>query len=72
MKQNVCSRTERTMRVIIGLVLLSFFIFAEGVARYWGLLGLVPIATVLFKYCPINHLLKIDTCHMKPTRVPPG
>lgn len=65
MKHNVCSTTERVVRMIIGLALLSLLMLLEGAARYWGLLGLIPIATAIFRYCPISHLLKIDTCKMK-------
>jgi hypothetical protein len=65
MRHNVCSTTERVVRVVIGFALLSLLLLLEGTERYWGLLGLVPIATAIFRYCPISHLLKIDTCKMK-------
>lgn len=72
MKQNVCSRTEQIIRVVIGVALLSVLFFVSGPARYWGLLGLVPIATVVFKYCPLNQLLGMDTCRMKTAAARPG
>lgn len=65
MRHNVCSMTERVVRVFVGLALLSLMVLLEGTARYWGLLGLIPIATAIFRYCPLSHLLKIDTCKMK-------
>lgn len=68
MMQNVCSTTERVVRVFIGLALFSLVFLLEGPAMYWGLLGLIPIATAIFKYCPISHLLHVNTCTSKPIR----
>lgn len=67
MTQNVCSNTERTVRVIIGLAILSlvYFLQDHGAVRYWGLVGFIPIGTAVFKYCPISHLLGINTCIMR-------
>jgi hypothetical protein len=67
MLQNVCSTTERIVRVIIGLVILSlvYFLRDEGAVRYWGLIGLIPIGTAVIKYCPISHLFGINTCTPK-------
>jgi hypothetical protein len=65
MTQNVCSRTERIVRAIIGLAILSLFIFLEPPINLLGLFGLIPLATAMFKYCPISHLLGINTCSMK-------
>lgn len=67
MLQNVCSKTERYFRTIIGLALLSLLYFLEAPFSYFGLIGLVPIATAVFQYCPISHLLGVNTCHMKET-----
>ena len=68
MMHNVCSKTERVVRVVIGAALLSLLFFLEGEARYWGLIGLVPIATAAFRYCPISHMLKLNTCSTKPLK----
>lgn len=65
MKHNVCSTTERLVRVLVGFVILSLMLFLEGTARYWGLLGLIPIATAIFRYCPVSHLLNVDTCKIR-------
>ena len=65
---NVCSTTERIVRVVIGLALLSliYFLRDDGAVRYWGLIGIIPIGTAVIRYCPINHALGINTC--KPKR----
>ena len=67
MLQNVCSPTERFVRVIIGLAILSLIYFPrdEGAVRYVGLIGLVPIATAVIKYCPISHVFGFSTCKPK-------
>jgi hypothetical protein len=64
MMQNVCSTTERVFRVVIGLALLSLLYFVNLPLGYLGLIGLLPIATAIFKYCPISHMLGINTCRM--------
>jgi hypothetical protein len=66
MMQNVCSTTERVVRVFIGLALFSLLFLLEGPVMYVGLLGLIPIATAIFKYCPISHMLHVNTCSTKP------
>ena len=67
MLQNVCSTTERIVRVIIGLAILSlvYFLRDEGAVRYWGLIGFIPIATSVIQYCPISHLFGFSTCRPK-------
>ncbi len=67
MLQNVCSLTERVVRIIIGLAILSLLYFwrDEGAIRYWGLLGLIPLATAVIKYCPLSHLFGFSTCKPK-------
>ena len=56
---------DRTLRIVAGLVLLSLFFLLEGNARYWGLIGIVPILTGFFRFCPVYPLLGINTCPMK-------
>jgi len=52
---------EKPARIIIGLAVLSLIFFLEGNARWWGLIGLVPLVTGLAGYCPVNALLGINT-----------
>jgi len=54
---------ERTIRVVIGLVLLSL-VFV-GPKTLWGLLGIVPLATGLLGSCPLYTLFGISTCPRK-------
>ncbi len=58
---------DRLVRIIAGLVILSVFFLAEGNLRWWGLIGLVPLATGLFRWCPAYALLGMNTCGRKAT-----
>ena len=65
MKCNVGHPVDKTVRVILGLALLSLFFFLEGNLRWFGLIGIVPILTVVFGWCPGWALLGINTCKTK-------
>ena len=56
---------DRTLRIVVGIALLSLFFILEGNARYWGLIGIVPILTGTFRFCPAYTLLGVNTCPMK-------
>lgn len=53
---------DRAVRIIVGLVLLSLMVVLEGNARWWGLVGLVPLATGLSGWCPVYLPFGIRTC----------
>ncbi len=61
MKPNV-GGIDKTLRLVAGTGLLALFAFGEGTLRYWGLLGIVPLATGLLNFCPFYPLLGISTC----------
>lgn len=61
MKRNV-GNADRGIRIVVGLVLLSLVFILEGNARWWGLVGLVPLVTGLIGWCALYVLLGIDTC----------
>ena len=56
---------DRTLRIVVGIVVLALFFVLEGNARYWALLGFVPLFTGLFRFCPAYPLLGVNTCPMK-------
>ena len=60
MKSNV-GGIDKILRIVVGLGLLSLLYFLEGNARWWGLVGLVPLATGLINFCPLYTLLGINT-----------
>ncbi len=51
---------DRTIRVIVGLGLLSLVVI--GPQSMWGLVGLVPLLTGIFGFCPAYKLLGMNTC----------
>lgn len=59
MKANV-GGIDRVMRIVLGLVLLSLVVV--GPKSLWGLVGLVPLATGLMRFCPLYPLLGINSC----------
>lgn len=60
MKSNV-GTADRVVRIVAGLVLLSLVFILEGNARWWGLVGVVPLATGLVGWCAIYLPFGIDT-----------
>jgi hypothetical protein len=56
---------DRVLRIVVGLALLSLFFVLEGNARYWGLVGLVPLLTGTFRFCPAYTLVGVNTCPMQ-------
>lgn len=59
MKANV-GGIDRVVRIALGLVLLSLVVV--GPKSLWGLVGLVPLATGLMRFCPFYPLLGINSC----------
>ena len=56
---------DRWLRIVVGLGALSL-VFV-GPKTPWGWLGLLPIATGTFRYCPAYPLLGISTAKKKET-----
>ncbi len=61
MTQNVGS-ADRIFRIVAGLVLLSLLFVLDGSARWFGLIGIVPLATAAMGWCPLYTVLGIKTC----------
>jgi hypothetical protein len=61
MKANVGS-IDRVVRVIAGIGLLSLMFVLEGGARWFGLIGVIPLGTALIGYCPLYSILGVNTC----------
>lgn len=59
MKSNV-GGIDRGLRILVGIVLIVLGL--TGVIGYWGLIGLLPLATGLIRFCPAYPLLGISTC----------
>lgn len=64
MKANV-GGFDRALRIVLGIGLVSLVFLLDGSARYWGLAGLLPLATGLFRFCPAYSLFGLSTCSVK-------
>lgn len=61
MQVNIGS-TDKIVRIVAGLVLLSLVFLLEGKARWFGLIGVVPLVTAFTGFCPLYTLLGVNTC----------
>ena len=59
MKSNV-GGIDRMLRMVVGFVLIGLAL--TGSVGVWGWVGVVPLATGLFKFCPAYLLLGANTC----------
>ena len=64
MKANV-GGLDRVLRIVVGLVFLSAVAILDGNARWLGLIGLVPLLTGIFGYCPAYVLLGFSSCPLE-------
>ena len=52
--------TDRVVRIVAGVALIGLAV--AGMIGAWGYIGIVPLATGLFRWCPAYRLFGIDTC----------
>lgn len=64
MKANV-GGIDRVLRIVAGLGLLSLVFVLPEPNRWWGLIGIVPLATGFMRFCPVYPLLGVSTCPAK-------
>ncbi|TXD96424.1 DUF2892 domain-containing protein [Psychrobacter frigidicola] len=57
MKINIGS-TERMIRIIAGIVIIGIGVYYQS---WWGVIGLVPLLTGLFRFCPLYAMLGMNT-----------
>jgi hypothetical protein len=62
MIQNV-GGADKFLRIILGLVLLALVFIGPKTA--WGWIGLIPLATGIFNFCPLYLPFKISTARKK-------
>jgi hypothetical protein len=62
MKPNVGS-VDRILRIVLGLALIGATLL--GTIGAWGWIGVVPLATGIFRFCPAYLPFGMSTCAMK-------
>lgn len=61
MKKNI-GRTDKVVRIIVGLVIIALGILYQS---WWGLVGILPLATSSIGVCPAYLPFGISTCKAK-------
>ena len=51
---------DKGLRLAVGVALIAAS--ATGILPVWGYVGIVPLLTGLFGWCPLYPLLGINTC----------
>lgn len=59
-------KVDRVVRIVVGLGLLSL-VFV-GPQTMWGLVGLVPLFTGAFGFCPLYKVFGFNTCPIGSSR----
>jgi hypothetical protein len=62
MKPNI-GPVDRTLRVIAGAAILGAGYYFQS---WWGLIGVIPIATATVRFCPAYLPFGWSTCAKKP------
>lgn len=58
MKANV-GNVDKWARIVLGVLLIAW---AATGGPMWAWIGVVPLATGLFNFCPLYRLIGINTC----------
>jgi hypothetical protein len=56
---------DRILRIVVGLFLISLVFIGDriiGQNVVWGWIGIVPLATGIFRFCPAYKIFGIKTC----------
>ena len=53
---------DRILRIIAGLVILGAGYYFKS---WWGLVGIVPLLTATFRFCPAYLPIGLNTCGVK-------
>jgi Protein of unknown function (DUF2892) len=62
MKTNV-GGIDRILRIVLGLVLIGLTL--SGSIGVWGWVGIVPLATAAFGFCPLYTVFGFSSCPLK-------
>ncbi|MFO8235644.1 MAG: DUF2892 domain-containing protein [Bacteroidales bacterium] len=58
MKKNV-GKTDTIIRILLAVIIGAIGVYYQS---WWGLLGLIPLLTGIFKVCLLYSVFGINTC----------
>lgn len=61
MKANV-GGIDRILRIVVGLALIALAV--TGTLGVWAWIGVVPLVTGLFRFCPAYAIFGLSSCPM--------
>lgn len=61
MKKNI-GRNDKIARIILGILIITLGIVYNS---WWGLIGVIPLATAFINFCPLYLPFGISTCKKK-------
>lgn len=64
MNKNI-GKTDQIIRFVIAIAFFSLFFVLTMPMKLLGLIGVVPLLTAIFGFCPLYKLLGMDTCRIK-------
>lgn len=50
---------DRLLRIVAGILIIGLGIYYQSL---WGIIGIVPLFTGLFRFCPLYSILGVNTC----------
>jgi len=62
MKANV-GTIDKAVRAVLGIALIAWALMGGPV---WAWIGVIPLATAVFSWCPLYMLVGMNTCSNKP------
>lgn len=63
MKHNV-GNADRIFRIVAGLTIIASGVYMQS---WWGAVGIIPLTTAAFRFCPAYIPFGLTTCKTDPT-----
>ncbi len=57
---------DQVLRIVVGAALIALTVM--NIIPVWGYIGVVPLATGLFRWCPAYTLFGIRTCKVNDAK----
>ena len=59
MRNNIGS-LDRTIRIILGILILCMWFVLPGNTKYFALIGLIPLITAIVGFCPLYSIFGLN------------